>query len=484
MAAKGVTALTQGMRPRVILYRLGQLFLPMAGLAGVPAAVALAHAEVELGIRLLAMAALLAALSLRLSRFEAPHDIRPNEAMAITALTFIIASLTMAWPMESDGLGVLDAWFEAVSGVTTTGLTMITAPESASPGLLFARAWMQWYGGLAIVVLALALVLEPGAAAKHLAETDSGLSDLAGSARTRARQAFAVYGGLTLAGLVLLLVAGLSPWDALLHGLTAVSTGGFSTHADSLAAMGGGARAIVGLVMLAGAISFALYVLAWRRDWRRVWRDPDLRGLLAMALVSALLVTLFMAWSGGRPWFEALVHGPLMALSAQTAAGFSSLEVAALDPASKLTLIFSMFVGGDGGSTAGGIKIMRLLVVLALIRYTMRRVTLPRHAVVSPMLGGHPLEAPRILAALAVVILHGLVIGLSWLAFLALGHEPFNALFEVTSAVGTVGLSTGITGPGLSPLLKLVLIADMLAGRLEVVALLVLLYPANWRNGS
>lgn len=482
MAAKGTAILTKGIRVRAVVYRLGQLFLPMAGLAGLPALVAFVFGELELGIRLLAMAGLLATVSLRLAHMEAPHDVRPNEAMAITALSFIIASLVMIWPMAAGGLSPLDAWFEAVSGVTTTGLTMIGDVESQSPGLQFTRAWLQWYGGLAIVVLALAVVLEPGPTAKRLADSETGLPDLVGGTRARARQALLVYGVLTAAGVVLLGVTGLGAWDALLHGMTAVSTGGFSTRNDSLAHFGDATRAVISLVSLSGAVAFGLYVLAWRRDWGHVWRAPELVGLLALIVLSSLLVILFMVWVGGQGWGEALRHGPVMAISAQTAAGFSSLDPASLDPASRLVLIGSMFVGGDGGSTAGGVKVLRLLIVFALLRHVLLRAALPRHAVASPMLAGQALEEARILAAMAVVVLHALVILVSWVVFVAHDSEPFAALFEVTSAVGTVGLSAGLTGPELAPSLKVVLIADMLMGRLEVIAILVLLYPANWRN--
>lgn len=481
MTAKGIAALAQGIRPLVVLHRLGQLLLPMAGLSAVPMVVALALGETGLGWRLAVVTGVVVALGGGLSRLETAHDVRANEAMSITALTFILASAAMIWPMAATGMDPLDAWFESVSGVTTTGLTMLADVEERSAGLLFTRAWLQWYGGLAIVALALALVLEPGAAAKHLASTDSGIPDMVGGTRMRARLAFTIYVALTVMALIVLLLAGLSPWEATLHGLTAVSTGGFSSHGDSLLGLGGWpVQMLMSLICLSGAIAFSLYVMAWRGEWRMAARDSDLRGVLGLSVIVALLVILFMVSVGGRSWGDALHHGPLLALSAQTAAGFSSLDVATLDPATKLVTIGSMFIGGDSGSTAGGIKIGRLLVLLALIRYVLARTALPPHAVAEPMLGGRHLTRERIQAALAVVTLHGLVIFLSWLIFLVAGHDPLDALFEVTSAVGTVGLSTGVTETGLAPALKLVLIADMLMGRLEVVALLVLFYPMTW----
>jgi trk system potassium uptake protein TrkH len=134
------------------------------------------------------------------------------------------------------------------------------------------------------------------------------------------------------------------------------------------------------------------------------------------------------------------------------------------------------------GSTAGGVKLLRILILIRVIQLAILRTQVPRHAVVHPEVGGHPLEGPQIEHALLVLLLFPLVILLSWLPFLASGYAPLDALVEVVSAVGTVGLSTGITGPDLEPGLKLLLGLDMLLGRLEILALLVLVYPGTWHK--
>ncbi len=139
-----------------------------------------------------------------------------------------------------------------------------------------------------------------------------------------------------------------------------------------------------------------------------------------------------------------------------------------------------MAVGGGSGSTAGGIKLLRLLVVLRLLQFFVRRTAMPPHAAAQPRLGGQPLDAEEVQRVALVVVLFGVAAGLSWLAMLIYGYPPLDALFEVVSALGTVGLSTGIASPDLATPLKLVLCADMLLGRLELLALLVLLYPRTW----
>ena len=164
----------------------------------------------------------------------------------------------------------------------------------------------------------------------------------------------------------------------------------------------------------------------------------------------------------------------------QTTTGFSSLDVGGLQPLSKVILMLSMFGGGDIGSTAGGVKILRLLVLLRLLQFIIRTTGAPSHAVNEPWLGGRRLSQPEFVAVLSLLAMFILVILLSWLPFLALGYDPLDGLFEVVSATATTGLSAGIATPGLESALKGVLCLDMLAGRLEIVALLVLLYPGTW----
>ena len=151
-----------------------------------------------------------------------------------------------------------------------------------------------------------------------------------------------------------------------------------------------------------------------------------------------------------------------------------------MDSASKLVMIVSMLVGGSVGSSAGGFKLLRLLILIRFLQFTIRRSALPSHAVAEPYLAGQKLEANDILRALVLILIFIVIVILSWLPFVLLGYEPIDALFEVVSACGTVGLSSGITRPELEPVLKGILCFDMIAGRLEVIALLVVLYPRTW----
>lgn len=476
---RSVATLAFAVRGRVLLKYLAQLALPMAGMTGGAALVALLAREWAHAGRYGVLTAGLLAFALTAGRLRVTSRVQTNEAMAVTALTFVLGAAVMVWPFMAHGLPFGDAVFEAVSAITTTGLSSLASVEGHSPVFLFARAWMQWYGGFVIVVLALALILEPGSVSRRVYEVEGGAEDLVGNTRTRARRILQLYAGLTLAGFVAVWLSGVGAFEALLHVFTAISTAGFSTRDASLAGLGGWwPAALLTLISVAGALSFALYFHAWR-DWRVVLRDPGLHMLAVAGAVTIALLALFLH-GAGMPWGQVLGHAPVMALSAQTTTGFASMPVADMPDAALLTLVFSMFIGADLGSTGGGIKVLRLLVMLKLAHEVVVRTCLPPHTVRSPRLGGRRLPERDIVTALTVVILFITVVLASWLAFLWLGEPPLEALFEVVSATATAGLSAGVARPELHPALKLILCADMLLGRLEVVAMFVLLYPRTW----
>jgi trk system potassium uptake protein TrkH len=476
--ADAFSSLVQPVRWRVLGKYLGQLALALAVLVVPPLGVAAAAGEHLVAFRHLLVLALLCALGWPLSRLAAPDRIQGNEATAIVTLAFVLASLLMAYPMAAAGLSYVDALFEAVSGITTTGLTTVARVADKPPAFLFTRAWMQWYGGLGIAVLVVALARQ-GVVARKLVES-AGTEILVSTGRAHARRVLAVYAVLTLGAFLLIWGAGLAPAAALEQALAAVSTGGFATFDNSL---GGSlpplAPYAVMLAALLGAVSLPTLYTAARRGPAALWADYELRALLgACAVVGALLALWFALHGMGL--LAALHHGFLLGVSAQSTAGFSTLPVASLDGLSKALLILAMAVGGSEGSTAGGVKLFRLLILMRLVQLAARRASLPEHAVIESRLGGRALDDAEIVRALLVMALFWGLVLLSWLAFLAYSYRPLDALFEVVSATATVGLSSGVTSHDLATPLKLLLCVDMLAGRLEIMALLIVLYPPTW----
>lgn len=445
----------------------------LALLLAVPALFAGWSGDWHLALALL-LAALLPSLLLGMCA-RLPVNDRPleaNEALVITILAFFLASAFMTVPLASAGLPLLDAWFEAVSGVTTTGLTMVSDPEAKSSAFLFTRSWTQWFGGLGMVVLSLALAFGRTADMHQLANAASLDEDPAESIRSHARRVLTVYLVLTVFGFALVLASGLPIFEALIHTLSSISTGGFSTFSGNLVDLDRKIQLALLTVAFLGALPLPLFYRASVHGGASFLHDLELRTLTAAVAITALLL-----WILGQ---VAPMDAALQAISAQTGTGFSTLDVGALEPQAKWTLILSMASGAGIGSTAGGVKLLRILILIRVLQLAILRGQVSRHAVIEPTLGGRHLDDRQIEHALLLLLLFPLIILISWLPFLAAGYAPLDALVEVVSATATVGLSTGISGPHLEPGLKALLTIDMLAGRVEIIALLVLVYPGTW----
>ena len=482
MAEEGINVLVYAVRPRVVLKYCGQLALMLALLTLAPLIFSLVQTEWVLVTRYSVLCSGLLLIGSQLARLPTPTHIQANEALTITAIMFLLSPLLMSWPMMASGAAYLDALFEAVSGVTTTGLSTLASIESRSDSFLFARAWMQWYGGLGIIVLSVGLLMGHQAASRRLTDpVDSG-DTLVTTARIHARRTLIVYVLLTLLGLALVWSLSGNGFSALLHVLAAISTGGFSSYDNSLAGLASQPAAVaVMTVSFLGAVSLPLYWQAahggWRRGVQLLLTDVELRALLlAGLLVGGLLSGLAWLHGTAAPWYDGFMTG----FSTQTTAGFATQPMADLDPAAKVVMIISMLIGGSVGSSAGGMKLLRLLILLRLLQMILRRTGLSSHAVAEPTLAGQRLDDDDVIRALQLILLFIMIMVLSWIPFVAMGYDPLNALFEVASACGTVGLSSGIARPELEPTLKGILCFDMLAGRLEIIALLVILYPRNW----
>lgn len=472
MTAERIETLCYAVRWRVLLKYLGMLGVVLAALNSVPLAVAVLLGELEVAGRYAVVLVALLALALPLARMAAPERLQVNEALAVVVLVFVLGSLVMSYPLGAAGDSWLDGWFEAVSGITTTGLSTTASVEDKSRAFLFARAWMQWYGGLGIVILSLALFMHNDVAGRRLMDTTG--ETLVSTTRTYARRVTMVYGMLTACAVLGTWLAVGDGFVALAHSLSAVSTGGFSTFDDSLAGLGPVAAAVIMGFSWLGAVSLPLYYLSWQKGPGALLRDPELRALIVATAVLGALLYLWMPAGGG--WLDAL----LMGMSAQSTTGFSTVAIGDLDEASRLAMIGAMLVGGSVGSTAGGFKLLRLLLLLRLLQLVLARAAAPRHAVIDVRLGGRRVDDEDLWRAMLLMVTFALVVFLSWLAFVAHGYPALDALFEVVSATGTVGLSTGIARPDLEPLLKAILCFDMLAGRVEIFALLVVLYPDTW----
>lgn len=473
------SALSNPVRPFVIAKYSGQLMLALAVLNLPPLVCALLNQEWEFGSRILTVLLICLGGFLLSTRIAEPKNIQNNEALVIISSIFIMTALFMTFPLISAGLKPLDAFFESVSAITTTGLSTVRNLSEKPRSFLFTRAWMQWYGGLGFVVFSVAMMAHHHIAARRLIQPEQDGS-LMTSARFHARQILLVYLGITGVGLIILRPLLSDGFSAAQHVFAAVSTGGFSPFDNSLEGLQstGGRLAVVGIALI-GAIPLPLLYYWYDKKQTRLGPDTEfIAYLFALTLTCGALFLAFDAESDNLP--QAFENAILMGISAQSTAGFSSMDLEHAPAVAIFILILSMFIGGCVGSTAGGAKILRVLICARHLQHALLLTALPNRAVVKPRIGDRDLHQDESIRALLLLALFAGVIAISWPIFIAFGYPPLNSLFEVCSATATAGLSSGITKTALEPELKLLLCLDMLLGRLEIIALLVLCYPRTW----
>ena len=470
-------------RPTVILRAVAAHGPVLAAVLLPPALVALAEAEVRLGLALGVPGLAVLAAGAWVLRVGLPKDLRGIEAVVTLVVLFALGAALPIPAFMLLGLTPVDAMFESVSAITSTGLTVAVGTMDWPLAGHMLRGWLQWSGGFAIAVAGVAVIVGPGAAARAMGDVGIEKRDVLSSTRSQARQLIIVYAGLT--GLAILALLPLMPtwWEAVAIALTAVSTGGFTPRPDSLASYSRGAQAVTLLICLSTTVTLMFYVYLKRIGPRAAVLQTNARGVLAIWIGGLIALTgLFLI--SAEITANDLVDSLLNYTSALTTAGFS-VDVVADAPPLVAFLLAAMLIGGGAGSTAGGIKVDRGASMMRMVGLTLMRLRMPPRAVTHLRAAGQLVEQEKVISLVAVVACYFCTGFIAWIVFLASGVAPLAGLFDIVSALSTVGLSSGVTGPDLAPHLKLVLAAAMFLGRLEFLAVLIALSPATWtRRGG
>lgn len=446
-------------------------------------------AAVELGAggeevaSLLAASGLVAAAGFLLWRgTEVPVKMTASATFVAVGSTWILASVAGAVPFLLTGTfdRVDDALFESISGFTGTGSTVLAPIEAAPRGVLFWRNLTQWYGGTGIVVLAVAILPFLGVGGMDMlsAEAPGPTTDrLAPRISETARRLWQVYAGLTVAAVVLLLIVGMSPFDAVTHAFTAVSTGGLSTYDSSVAAFDSVAVELVLVaVMLVSAASFTLH---WRAVTGRplaYWDSPLLRFYVGVFVVFTGLITALLWAQQGEAFGTSLRDASFNVASLLTSTGFGTADYVQWVPGTQLLLLALMVSGGMAGSTSGGLKLVRARVLLLHAVRELRRIRHPR--AVLPIRLGHEAMPERIVQrVIGYSLLYVVFIGVGCLLLSFLGAGLTEAAGAAASAMGNMGPALGEAGPASNFLYfsrpaRVVLMVMMLAGRLEIFPVL------------
>lgn len=399
--------------------------------------------------------------------------VNKTESMVIAALSYVLFSFLGALAFLP-GASFINGFFEAMSGYTTTGLTMFQ-PESLPRTMVFFRSYSQWIGGAGIVILTLAILRIPARTASRIAAAEAVKDELIGSMKSATFLILKVYLVLTAAGYIALLAAGLSAFDALIHVLSGISTGGFSSRSGSIGSFQSGAvNTVMILIMALGAVNFTRYHHLRKKEERTIFfRDPQIHAMLFIIAVFALLQFIFIS---GEEIKSALFHSA----SSLTTTGFNIHPASGWPDAQKLFSSIQMVIGGGDGSTAGGIKLFRFIIILYLAGWFIRRSILPKKTKSPVKYNGQIIGNTEMKEIFAFFILYLLILSVSTLIFTLAGHNTFDSLFESVSSLGTVGLSSGITQPSLHFYLKIILIFNMWAGRIEILSVLILFSPFIW----
>jgi trk system potassium uptake protein TrkH len=475
---------------RIVARLLGRLLLAYAIFIVLPLGYALIYHE-PVYISFAFSVALTGALGAALYFIgQEPGRIGLREGFLFVAVSWLLASILGALPYWLSGWvpSLLDAVFESVSGLTTTGATIVPDVEILPRSLLLWRSMTQWLGGMGIIVLFVVFLANVGADAMNLFRAEMPgptVERVMPRIRTMAGILWRLYIGFTAVEIVVLLLAGMAPFDAVNHAFTAVATGGFSTknasieHFDSLAIE----IALVFFMFLSGG-NFALYYLAWQKGFRQLVANSEYMtylGIMVTAVLSlaAILHTHTGAGLGGLR--DALFTG----VSIMTSTGFTTANFDQWPPAAKIIILLLMFIGGCAGSTAGGIKVVRLLILLKDAVRALLHAIHPR-LVTALKIDRKPVEAGILHMVLQFFFLFMLIFFVSVLLVAATGVDPFDAMGAVAASLGNVGPSFGIVSPAttyaaLPSFAKAVLTANMLLGRLELFTLLVLLHPEFWQ---
>lgn len=476
-------------RGRFAPYVLGISLLALGASAGLFALGARLAGEPAAGFLACMAAALPAGAALRALGRGGTEPSR-REALATVLLLWLLLPLTAAVPFAVAGpLGPLDALFESMSGFTTTGASVLRDFAAVPESLFLWRALSQWVGGIGILVLFVAVFPQLAIAGRQLffAEAPGATEDqrLLPRLRSTAFAVISVYTALSLACALAYAAAGLSAFEALVHALSTVSAGGFSTRAEGFIAFDNAALEWIAIwfMFLAGA-SFALLFRAFSGRPRTLLRDPEFRLYALLAIGAGLTLATVLAGASGLPPIAAVRHGLFNALSVMTSTGYFTDDSSRWPLGAQSVLLMLMFIGASTGSAGGGVKVGRWLIIAKIAIREVRHALHPR--AVLPITLGRRLVSDSVLRSVSgfITLYIGLFAALT-VGLVFTGADLTSAFSAAAAAIGNIGVGLDEVGPlgsfaSLDPVARGMVIFGMYAGRLEVITVFVVFTPSWW----
>ncbi|MFA5515436.1 MAG: TrkH family potassium uptake protein [Desulfuromonadales bacterium] len=480
------------MNSALVLRILGAMLLFLAGALLLPLPFSFYFRDGAAAGFLAASALSAVAGGLCLKYFHSPKELSVREGFAVVTFCWTFYALFGALPFVFSGAvpNYLDAVFETMSGFTTTGATIITDLAVVPQSIVFWRALTQWLGGMGIIVLSLAILPMLGVGGMQLfkAEFPGPTTDrLKPRIQDTAKLLWGVYVLLTVVETVLLLAGGMSFFEALSHAFATVATGGFATRDASVGAYGSAyLDGVITFFMFLGGINFYLHFQMLRGRLRDFYRNEEFLVYLGLAVGVTVLI---MALNHGTVYAslaDNLRYSAFQVVSILTTTGFATADYEGWPTLAQYLLVFLMFVGGCAGSTAGGIKIARLLLLFKHAQVQIYRLIHPR-AVRLVKLGNTPVDRDVMQSILGFLALYIVIFVIASFLMALAGLDLVTAGASVIATLGNIGPGLGAVGPtdnyaNIAPFGKTVLITCMLLGRLELYTVLVLFFPSFWKK--
>jgi trk system potassium uptake protein len=436
-----------------------------------------------------------AGLAIALATLKFRRELKPRDGFLLVTLVWVLmsASATIPLMLALPNLSFTRAFFETMSGLTTTGSTVLTNLEGLPPSLLFWRASLQWFGGLGIIVMALAVLplLGVGGMQLYKAEAPGPIKDekLAPRITETAKSLWLVYATLTAVGIISLRICGMSWFDAICHAFSVVGLGGFSTHDDNIAHFKSPAIEFVLIVlMFIASLNFARHFIALRRlSLQTYTRDPEFKAIFTILLASVIVIAGLLTWHGVYPGFmTSLRHSAFNVVSMATTTGFVTQDYSTWPVFAPIWMLFLSCIVCSTGSTGGGIKMFRTLL---LARQAGRELKLLVHpsAMAPVRIGGRVIPDRVADAVLGFIFLYFMTVALLTFALLMSGLDFDSSFSAIVAAINNTAHGLGTVGPvrnyhSLTVFQTWVCTFAMLLGRLEIFSVIVLLTPAFWRK--
>ena len=425
--------------------------------------------------------------------YRVRQDLRTRDGFLITVLFWSVLGLFGAFPLmlaETPHLTFVDAVFESLSGLTTTGATVITGIDDLPKSILFYRQQLQWLGGMGIIVLAVAILpmLGIGGMQLYRAETPGPVKDskLTPRITETAKALWYIYLSLTIACAIGYWLAGMDVFDAISHSFSTVAIGGFSTHDASIGYFDSVAVEMVCLFfMVISAVNFGLHFFAWRqRSITHYMQDPEFKFYLSTLIAITVIAIIALVITDSYPLLESFRKASFMVVSIATTTGFATADFAHWPVMLPFLLFVAAFAGGCAGSTGGGMKVIRVLLILKQGYREIQRLVHP-NAIIPVKLGKKPISDKVLEAVWGFFSVYMIVFVVMLIALLATGLDQVTAWSAVGATLNNLGPGLGDVSAHYGDLntpAKWVLCFAMLLGRLEVFTLLVLFTPIFWKR--